>query len=147
MSNKKGRTAQPGNGAKMGIMGNIHLVLTPEDVREILSGKEAIIDLGDHHELCLQIETGPKNRIIELTPWFDPAATEVTVENDFKKDGGDRNSHFLYGDIAFTLVESENSSLGFSVRAEQAKALAKVLLNYAQAWDSCEALKAEQSPA
>jgi hypothetical protein len=115
-------------------------------VREVLSGKEAIIDLGDHHELCLQIETGPKNRIVELTPWFDPAATEVTVENDFKKDGSDGNSHFHYGDIAFTLVESENSSLGFSVTAEQAKVLGKTLLTYAQAWDACEALKAEQSP-
>ena len=108
----------------------------------LVSGKRTNIQLGHSRELYLQIESGPENRIVALTPWFDPDSTEVTVENSFQKDGGDEGNHCLAGGIEFTLVESEDSSLGFVVTPEQAKILARSLLNYVQAWEACDALKA-----
>ena len=146
MAKEKGQKTRPKNGAKMGIMGTVHLMLTPEKIRKVLSGEQTTIELGSARELYLQVESGPQDRIIELTPWFDPDSTEITIENDFQKDGGDGNNRYMRDAIEFTLVESENSSLGFCVTAEQAKALAKALMSYAQAWDACTALGAEQSP-
>ena len=144
MANGNGRKAQPKNGAKMGIMGTIHLELKREHVQELVAGEQVTIDLGHAREFYLHIETGPEDRIVELTPWFDPDSAEVKVENSFQTDGGGGYTYSLSSAVEFKLTESENSSLGFCVTAEQAKALAKALMSYAQAWDACEALKAEQ---
>lgn len=142
MKKENGQAARPKTSAKMGMMGTVHLELTPENFQKLVSGERTNIDLGHARELYLQVEQGPENRIVALTPWFDPDSTEVTVENSFQKDGEEDDNYFLAGGIQFTLVESEDSSLGFVVTPAQAKILARSLMNYVQAWEACDALKA-----
>lgn len=141
MTRGKGQTAQPGRSAdKMVIMGGVHLMLTPEKMEKIMSGAETIIELGNARELVLQIEQGSQNRILELTPWFDPSSARVVVQNSVQDDGETGYGFELSDHVEFRLKESEGCSLGFSVTPAQARELGAALTAYAEAWNALKAL-------
>lgn len=141
MAKTKGQAARPRTSAKMKIMGALSLILTQETLRELWSGKSVTIDFDPAFEFYLQLRPGSENRIVELTPWFNPEEAEIVVENSFRTDGVKSPDEFsLTGGIEFRLTESENSSVGFTVTPDQAKALATQLLEYVHAWEACRAL-------
>ncbi len=143
-----GRQARPKTSAdKMAIMGGVHLMLTPEKIERVMAGKETIIELGEAREFVLTIESGPQNRILELTPLFDPSRTSVVVGNSYQTDGADGTLRGLYDAIEFTLTESKTSNVGFTVTPAQARVLAAALTDYANAWAALDALGEERLPA
>jgi len=142
MKNGNGRTARPRTSAELKMAGTIHLALTPENIQQIAAGKETVLDL-EGMEFIIQIESAKENKVIELAPWFEMDDAIVIIENSIRKNNPEAFGAQLPGYMEVDLVESEKRSLGFLVNPGQAKTLAQVLLQYVQAWDAVEALRAE----
>lgn len=148
MAKTNGRVARSTTSAKLKMAGTIHLALTPTDRATVLAGEELVLDL-EGMELHLQIEQGKENKVIEITPWFDMDHALLTIDNSIRIDGAGMASP--HGSVPnymeVDLVESEKRSLGFTVNPGQARALARVLLNYAEAWDAIDKLWIEPARA
>jgi hypothetical protein len=146
MTKENGRKARPTTSAKLKMAGTIHLALTPADLRRVLAGEETALDI-EGMELILQIEQGKENKLLEITPWFDLDHSSLSIDNSIRKDGIEPFRSTVPGYMEVDLVESEKRSLGFTVNPGQARALARVLLNYAEAWDAIDKLWSEPAQA
>lgn len=143
MAKTDGGKARPTKRAGMQIQGAVRLVVKPEIFALLTAGKSAVIEfgtpgMGDGGEFILQVEPGSENKIQELTPWFNLDHAPIKVKNSVALDGRD----FISDYFCVYLEESEDRNFGFLVNAKQARALAAVLINFAQACESIEALTA-----
>jgi len=146
MAKEKGQKARPKTSADLKMAGTIHLALTPADINHITAGEETVLDI-EGMELILHIEPAKENKILELMPWFELDDAALVIDNSIHKDNNEPFYGQMTGYMEIELVESEKRSLGFTVNPGQARAIAEVLLKYAQAWEAFKALRVEPARA
>jgi len=127
------------------IMGEMHLVLEPKVMADLMAGKEADIEMStpgtkDWQEFLLRLEAGPGpgKRIVKLDPWFNLDDAAIEVKNSVANDGTDCALDFFH----VSLEESEDRRVGFTINPKQAKVLAEVLMNYVRMHEAVDALQA-----
>lgn len=143
MSAKSKQKAQVKEPDAMWMGGAVRLVVKPELLAGLAAGKKTAIDFGtpgtsEWNELELQLETGPENKIVELTPWFDLDHSSLKVKNNVEIDG----PAYLQDYFAVYLEESPSRRVGLTINGKQARALVNMLLAYCQVCESIEALEA-----
>ncbi len=146
MAKDNGQKARPGASIGMEIDGDLRFVTSAEKIRDLAEGKTVRFIWPGKGGLNLQIEAGPADKILQSRVWFTAEDVVVSIDNNIHEDnrnGGD-SSIFLPDYLAVTLRESEKSDIGINVTPDQAKALAAVLMRYAQAWEAAEALRDER---